>query len=153
MFRLHDFVFLFWFLCFFCISYIQLERVSVLHGKEAGVPDGTVTAYAYKVTKDNLIVATIQGETYRIRLQGIEVFTEPDAKRFLKEKVSGQQIELDYDEQPFEGEGKITAYVWLGNEMVNRTLLSEGYARAAPSPQQTRYIKDFEHWQKKADQK
>lgn len=150
MFRLHDTVFLFWFLCFFCLSYVYAANTGI---KKEEKPDGTVTAYVYKVTKDNRILATIKGKIYSICMQGVTVSGESEARRFLKEKVTGHQVELEYDEQTRDGKGNIIAYVWLEAEMLNRTMLEKGYARVAPTPQQTRYINDFRRRQEQADQK
>lgn len=150
MFRPHDTVFLFWFLCFFSLFYMYSDDIGI---KKEEKPDGTVTAYVYKVTKDNRILATIKGKTYSICMQGVTISGGSDARRFLKEKVIGQQIELEYDEQARDQGGNIIAYVWLGTEMLNRTMLEKGYAHTVPTLQQTRYIDDFQRRQEQAGQK
>ncbi|MFT9847162.1 thermonuclease family protein [Aneurinibacillus sp. REN35] len=143
MFRLHDFVFLVWFLSFFAAGYAQADQVSAQYGDTIHKPDGTVTAYVYKWTHDNRILATIKGQTYSIRMQGITVAADPSVRLYVKEKLVGHEIELEYDEQARDVEGNITAYVWVGEEMLNHRLLVERYAKVDLAPEQTRYLPLF----------
>ncbi|MED0676549.1 thermonuclease family protein [Aneurinibacillus thermoaerophilus] len=146
MFRPHDLVFLFWFLCFFAVAYWHLTNEPAK--LQQGIPSDTVTAYVYKVTKDNTILAIIDGKSYTVRLQGIMISTTREARWFLKEKVTGQQVALEYDEQARDEKGNILAYVWLRGEMVNHTMVAKGYARAFQTPDQTMYIKVLKQAQK-----
>ncbi|MBN6189250.1 thermonuclease family protein [Aneurinibacillus sp. BA2021] len=143
MFRLHDFVFLLWFLSFFAAAYAQADHVFARYEAGMDKPEETVTAYVYKWSSDNRMLATIRGQTYSIRMQGIEIAADPSVRLFLKEKLVGHVVELEYDEQARDAEGNITAYVWIGEEMLNRRLLAEGYAEVNRSPGQTRYLDAF----------
>jgi endonuclease YncB( thermonuclease family) len=142
VFRPHDFVFFFWFLTFFLASYWQLTNSSQ-HTQQNGKPEGTTTAYVYKVTQDNRILATIHGTNYTIRLQDISLSSERNVRMFMKEKLVGQQIELEYGEPTRDTEGNIIAYVWIGEEMLNQILIQKGYARPLQTSKQTGYIQKF----------
>jgi endonuclease YncB( thermonuclease family) len=141
VFRPHDFVFFFWFLTFFLASYWQLTDSSQ-HAQQSRKPEGTTTAYVYKVTQDNRILATIHGTNYTIRLQDISLSSERNVRIFMKEKLVGQQIELEYGEPTRDTEGNIIAYVWIGEEMLNQILIQKGYARPLTS-KQAGYIQKF----------
>jgi endonuclease YncB( thermonuclease family) len=52
----------------------------------------------------------------------------PEASAFTKEQLEGQQIELEFDEERIDPNDRALAYVWLGDELFNETLVEQGYA-------------------------
>lgn len=102
------------------------------------------------------------GETKeKVRLIGIdtpetvhpEKEEEPygkEASDFTKERLNGQEIRLELDVEERDRYGRLLAYVWLGDEMFNDTLLREGYARLATFPPNVKYVERFTATQKEA---
>jgi len=97
----------------------------------------------------------------KVRLIGIDtpetVHPEKDeepygkeASDFSKERLKGQEIRLELDVEERDRYGRILAYVWLGDEMFNETLLLEGYARLATFPPNVKYVERFTAAQKEA---
>jgi len=63
-----------------------------------------------------------------------------DANRRL---VEGQPVRLEYDVQPKDQHGRILAYVYAGERMVNEELLAAGYAQPLTIPPNVRYAERF----------
>jgi micrococcal nuclease len=81
----------------------------------------------------------VEGTTVeRVRMIGIdapEAFGEeepygPEATEFTTQRLEGQQVTLEFDEDRTDPYDRALAYVWLGDELFNETLVSEGYAEA-----------------------
>jgi endonuclease YncB( thermonuclease family) len=56
----------------------------------------------------------------------------PEASAFTTEQLEGQDVTLEFDEDPVDPYGRALAYVWvpdLGGELFNETLVREGWAR------------------------
>ncbi len=86
-----------------------------------------------------------------VRLIGVdtpEVFDgeEPcglEASAFTEERLAGQQVELEFDEERTDRFGRALAYVYLGDELYNETLVREGLAEVATFPPNVRYEDRF----------
>lgn len=52
------------------------------------------------------------------------------ASNYLTERLSGQWVTLEFDENKIDKYGRVLAYVYLGDEMINESILSEGYGFA-----------------------
>ena len=52
------------------------------------------------------------------------------ATAFTREFVSGGSVRLEFDGEPRDKYGRILAYVWVGNRMLNEELVRAGLARA-----------------------
>lgn len=63
-----------------------------------------------------------------------------DANRRL---VEDQPVRLEYDVQPKDRHGRILAYVYVGERMVNEELLAEGVAQPLTIPPNVRYAERF----------
>lgn len=55
----------------------------------------------------------------------------PEASSFAKNKLSGKQVELEYDGPKYDKYERLLAYVWVDGKMFNQLLLEEGLARLA----------------------
>jgi len=60
-----------------------------------------------------------------------------DANRRL---VENQPVRLEYDVQPKDRYGRVLAYVYVGERMVNEELLAAGYAQLLTIPPNVRYV-------------
>lgn len=54
------------------------------------------------------------------------------AKLYLEDRVLYEEISLVYDWEKRDEYGRILAYVYVNGEMINRTMIEKGYARATP---------------------
>jgi micrococcal nuclease len=52
----------------------------------------------------------------------------PEASAFTKQHLEGQSVTLEFDEEREDRYGRALAYVWLGDELFNETLIERGYA-------------------------
>ena len=71
----------------------------------------------------------------KVRYLGINApeFQEPfylKAKRLNESLVLGREIQLEFDQERTDSYGRVLAYVYAGNEMVNARLVQEGLAHA-----------------------
>ncbi len=84
----------------------------------------------------------LDGDTFdlttgeRIRMLGVDAPERStpaecwgtEAFNFLDTKLDGQTIRLEYDVERYDAFGRTLAWVYLGEELVNATLVSEGHA-------------------------
>lgn len=71
----------------------------------------------------------------RVRYLGINApeYQEPfylKAKRLNESLVLGREIRLEFDQEKSDSYGRLLAYVYVGNQMVNTRLVQEGLAHA-----------------------
>jgi micrococcal nuclease len=64
----------------------------------------------------------------------------PEASQFTKKFLAGGEVRLEFDGDPRDKYGRLLAYVWVGNRMLNEELLRAGLARAE---MQYRYSKEM----------
>jgi micrococcal nuclease len=68
----------------------------------------------------------------------------PEASAYAVSKLSGVDVELEFDQERTDQYGRLLAYVYpAGGEMFNVDLVEEGYAQAYPYPPNTRYEDRF----------
>lgn len=102
------------------------------------------TARVVRVIDGDTIVVELNGQTYRLRYIGIDT-PEPDqpfgreALEKNAELVSGQIVELEKDVSEVDRYGRLLRYVWIGEMMVNRELVCQGYATVATYPPDVKY--------------
>ena len=72
-----------------------------------------------------------------------------DANRRL---VGGRQVRLELDIQSRDRYGRLLAYVWVGDTMVNAELVRQGYAQVMTVPPNVRYQRLFLDLQRDARQ-
>ena len=70
-----------------------------------------------------------------------------DANRRL---VAGRQVRLELDTQERDRYGRLLAYVWIGETMVNAELVGRGYAQVMTVPPNVRYQQLFVRLQRDA---
>jgi endonuclease YncB( thermonuclease family) len=108
------------------------------------------------------VVDVVDGDTFdidrsiqgmdRVRLIGVdtpEVYggEEPcgqEASDFTTERLQDQQVTLEIGEDPEDPYGRLLAYVFVGNEFYNETLVLEGLADAVSYPPNTKYDAQLE---------
>ena len=73
-----------------------------------------------------------------------------EASRVNRQLVSGQRVRLEMDVQPRDRYGRLLAYVWVGDVMVNAELVRLGYAQVMTIPPNVRYQQLFLKLQREA---
>jgi micrococcal nuclease len=107
-----------------------------------------------KVTDGDTIHVTFQGQDERVRLIGIDTPEVPwyggqgdcfgvEAALFARRRLSGRSIRLAFDVDRRDRYGRLLAYVYLGDQLFNLTLVRLGYARADPVPPDIRRAPEF----------
>ena len=96
----------------------------------------------------------IDGRVFRVQYLGIElpdmVGPEADgpslserALKFNRFHLQGQTVELERDAVASDASGLLFRYVYVSGEMVNKALLTNGYATVAPFPPEFRHKMAF----------
>jgi micrococcal nuclease len=101
-----------------------------------------------KVTDGDTIHVRFQGRDERVRLIGVNTpevswyggqagcFGE-EAGKYTQGRLTGHSVEVVFDVELRDRYGRLLAYVYLGSELFNLTLVQQGYARADPIPPDT----------------
>ena len=88
------------------------------------------TARVVSVQPEGWIDVEVDGRPDRVRLIGIE--TPPAVPAILKELVGGGAVRVERDAQERDEAGRLLAWLWSGDTLVNAELVRQGAARAAP---------------------
>lgn len=108
-----------------------------------------------RVVDGDTIIVKMDGKDERVRFIGVDTpeSVHPDpalnskmgkmASDFTKDLLDGQRVGLELDVQERDRYGRVLAYVYLDDEMVQKTLLSSGYAQVATFPPNVKYVDDF----------
>ena len=124
-----------------------------------------ISSELYKVVRvvdGDTIIIDYKGTEERVRLIGVDTpeSVHPDkekntefgttASNFSKELLTDKYVKIELDVQERDQYGRILAYVYLNDVMVNKTLLQEGYAKVATYPPNVKYVDDFTSIQEEA---
>ena len=102
-----------------------------------------------------------RGRTLTVRLIGIDTPEsvapgEPvqcfaiEASSYTTERLEGERVRLQFDLERIDPYDRTLAYVWLGDELFNETLVREGYAFVTTYPPNVRYVDRFRAAQREA---
>lgn len=121
------------------------------------------TVPVLKVTDGDTIHVRYQGRDERVRLIGVntpevdwyggeaQCFGD-EAGRYAQGRLTGSSVRLVFDVDLRDRYDRLLAYVYLGDELVNLTLVQQGYARADPVPPDTRMAPLFANAEAEARQ-
>jgi micrococcal nuclease len=114
-----------------------------------------------KVTDGDTIHVAYRGTDERVRLIGVNT-PEVDwyggkaecygseAGLYARGRLSRARVRLVFDVERRDRYGRLLAYVYMGKELFNLTLVRLGYARADPVPPDTRLAGAFERAEEQA---
>ena len=74
------------------------------------------------------------------------------ASDFTKNLLEGKQVSLEFDVAERDKYGRLLAYVYLDDQMVNETLLKEGMAKVAVFQPNVKYVDQFRKLEKEAQE-
>lgn len=81
--------------------------------------------------------------------EGVEPYG-PQASSFTKAQLEGERVRLEFDQEREDQYGRLLAYVHVGGQMFNETLLRQGYAQLYIVPPNDEYEARFEQAQQEA---
>jgi micrococcal nuclease len=67
----------------------------------------------------------------------------PEASAYTQDRLDGRTVRLEFDLERLDPFDRTLAYVWLGEELFNETLVGEGYALVTTFPPNVRYVERF----------
>ena len=118
-------------------------------------------ALVTRVIDGDTVEVDFQGRTFTVRLIGIDTpeSVAPDepvqcfaveASSYTTQRLDGERVRLQFDVERIDPYGRTLAYVWLGSELFNETLVREGYAFVTTYPPNVRYVDRFRAAQREA---
>ena len=118
-------------------------------------------AVVTRVVDGDTAEADFRGRTLTVRLIGIDTpeSVAPDqpiqcfalrASAYTTERLEGARVRLQFDLERIDPFGRTLAYVWLGDELFNETLVREGYAFVTTYPPNVRYVERLRAAQREA---
>jgi micrococcal nuclease len=114
-----------------------------------------------RVIDGDTIVVLLDGHQEKVRYmgmntpethhahKGIEPFG-PEAAEADRRLVEGKTVRLEFDVQGRDKYGRLLAYVYVGEVMVNAKLVRQGYAQVATYPPTVQYVDLFRQLQREA---
>jgi micrococcal nuclease len=128
------------------VATLLLLTVAVMELRPGQTEDATVT----RVYDGDTIEALGSGRSEKIRSIGIDTpeMDDPrpavlemaqEAAQANRELVGGRTVRLELDVQERDRYGRLLAYVWLGDTLVNEWMVREGYAAARSFPPNLRH--------------
>lgn len=141
--------------------YAALWLVLALATSAWGAVPSTLEATVRRVVDGDTVMVTIGTRLERVRYIGVntpEVHhptrgEEPggrEASALNGELVGGRAVRLELDVQERDRYGRLLAYVWVGDVMVNAELVRRGYAQVMTVPPNVRYQALFLKLQREA---
>jgi micrococcal nuclease len=118
-----------------------------------------------RIVDGDTLVAAKNGVEDTVRLIGIdtpELYVEGkkvddpqaiSALEYAKAALTGRYVELELDMDERDRYGRLLAYVWLYDTMLNKLLLENGIARVATYPPNVKYLDEFLILEKYAKEK
>jgi micrococcal nuclease len=104
-----------------------------------------------RVVDGDTVEVVFEGRELDVRLIGIDTPETvapgdpvecfgPEASAYTTERLEGQAVRLEFDVEVHDPFDRTLAYVWLGEELFNETLVREGYALVSTFPPNVRYV-------------
>ncbi|KRF32037.1 thermonuclease family protein [Paenibacillus sp. Soil787] len=107
-----------------------------------------------RIVDGDTLEVTMKGKKEKVRLIGVDtpetkkpntpvMFYGKEASAYTKKRLEKETVELEFDVDKKDQYDRLLAYVWIGEELFNRTLVQEGYARIATYPPNVKYVDAF----------
>jgi micrococcal nuclease len=138
---------------------IALAAIAVFAGCGGGEDEGAqlghaASAYVVRAIDGDTVEVRVGGATEDVRYIGVDTPEtvapgEPvgclghAASRFNADLVEGRRVRLVFDRERRDQYGRLLAYVWLGDRLVNGALVRGGYARTLPIAPNTAHAGRF----------
>jgi micrococcal nuclease len=131
----------------------------------SATPSGTrapdANALVTRVVDGDTVEVDFRERALTVRLIGIDTPEsvapgEPvqcfalEASSYTTERLEGERVRLEFAVVRIDPYSRTLAYVWLGDELFNETLVREGYAFVTTYPPNVRYVDRFRSAQREA---
>ncbi|WP_416828992.1 excalibur calcium-binding domain-containing protein [Ectobacillus polymachus] len=120
------------------IDGISITKPSVKNADVIGVVDGDTITVKIDDKEEKVRFTLVDTPETKNPSTPVEPWG-PEASDFTTQQLLGKQVGLEFDSQERDQYGRLLAYVWIGNELFNGTLLDKGFARVAVYPPNTKY--------------
>nr|WP_246314776.1 thermonuclease family protein [Paenibacillus foliorum] len=138
--------------------------LSGCQSKSASTHNGRESVKVERVVDGDTFEIKLDGKKEKVRLIGVDtpetkkpntpvMFYGKEASDFTKKRLENKTVELEWDVERKDRYDRLLAYVWIDDELYNRTLISEGYARIATFPPNVKYVDLFKKDQEEARKK
>jgi micrococcal nuclease len=131
---------------------------------QASVPPGDPEngrAVVTRVVDGDTVEVAFEGRELDVRLIGIDTPESvkpdspvecygPEASAYTGGRLEGETVRLEFDVERLDPFDRTLAYVWLGDELFNETLVREGYALVTTFPPNVAYVERFRDAQRLA---
>mgnify|MGYP000892792595 CR=1 FL=1 len=113
-----------------------------------------IAARVVRVIDGDTVEVEIDGKRETVRMIGVDTpetvhpekeveYYGKEASNFTKSKLEGKDVQLELDVQERDRYGRLLAYIWVGGELFNETLVKEGYAKVSTYPPNVKYVDRF----------
>lgn len=113
------------------------------------------------VTDGDTIQVALDGKKETVRLIGVDTPETvhpskpvepygPEASAYAKRRLTGQHVRLEFDVEERDHYGRLLAYVWMGEELFNASMVKDGYAQVLTIPPNVKYADRFVTLQREA---
>jgi micrococcal nuclease len=118
-------------------------------------PGGREGATVTRVVDGDTIHVLLEGVDTTIRFIGVDTPEKvapgqpiecygPEASRFTTARLTGRDVELEFDRDLIDPYDRTLAYVWLDGRLFNETLVRRGFAEAKAYPPNVAYQDEFD---------
>ena len=118
-------------------------------------------AFVTRVVDGDTVEVESEGRELDVRLIGIDTPESvkpgepvecfgPEASAYTETRLEGETVRLEFDVERLDPFDRTLAYVWLGDELFNETLVAEGYALVTTFPPNVTYVERFHDAQRRA---
>lgn len=123
-------------------------------GATGPVPVEGVRAFVSRVIDGDTAEVDLRGREVDVRFIGIDTPETvapdhpvecfgPQASAYTERRLEGRTVTLEFDVERIDRYGRTLAYVWLGDELFNETLVARGFAVVTTYPPDVRYVDHF----------
>lgn len=136
------------------------ERIELDDRSGMGSPSRTPARITHVIDGDT-VRAIVDGDEVTIRLIGIDTpetdgpYTDlecygEEATAYTRGRLDDQQIGLEFDVERIDRYDRMLAYLWLGDELVNESILAQGAGVLLTIPPNVAHVERFEDAQRAA---
>jgi micrococcal nuclease len=134
---------------------VLATMVACTSAGQAAAPDRSDVVPVLKVTDGDTFHVLYRGQDERVRLIGIDTPEVPwyggdeecfgvEAGLYARERLDGKWVRLEFDVARRDRYDRLLAYVYLGGELFNLTLVRRGYATSQSVPPNVGFAAEFE---------
>jgi micrococcal nuclease len=143
---------------------LSLALMMTACGNKPAAAAGRERVKVERIVDGDTLEVTMKGKKEKVRLIGVDtpetkkpntpvMFYGKEASAFTKKRLESKTVELEFDVEKMDRYDRLLAYVWIEDELFNRTLVQEGYARIATFPPNVKYVDAFKQDQETARNK